>query len=546
MKLINYSASFFYWANDIKFKLLKITTFVLMILIITFNVKGYNILFEDKPLFLERGISPFGLLLAVTELAVLLWTTNVIKNWPSTSRILKSLLIVVVICFGFLSYSGINSYLSTLATSDIRKVQEVKNKKKNNEELIQYFRFKESEIRKELNVIRPEREVLTDKVSFINTQIESINKQASDRRLKAIDCMSSPDCASSVIGFDKQSERLSAELPDLYNSRNRISDRIIKLEDELDLVTAEIQKQKRADILSINKHAGTETDFQMKKRAYESLILTVTAWFNFVPQDPFSVFVSFISFLIYPVYFMLNLLTSLNSEENLAVRNERRLNNKKKFELKKDRKSIRIMILKEIAYYFKLMLLRKKKSTLINLKDKANKNSKRKSQRTELYRKCIRYFRVWAHRRTKVLEVPFEIIKEIEVVVEREVDKIIEVQVEVEKEVEVIKEIIVEKEIEIVREVDRIVEVPTEVEVLIEKTVVKIVEVPYFIKDPQVVIHERIIPVPENVTGAELEEILNAQPELNTDARSEEERFNKSGEGERYSESEQEKERART
>ena len=89
----------------------------------------------------------------------------------------------------------------------------------------------------------------------------------------------------------------------------------------------------------------------------------------------------------------------------------------------------------------------------------------------------------------------------------------------VEKEVEVIKEVPYEVKVEVPVEVDRIVEVKVEVPVYIEK--IKKVPEPVFINDPQIIIHERIIPVPADITGEELEKLLNAQPRLNETARAE-------------------------
>ncbi|MEP7196194.1 MAG: hypothetical protein ABI851_06710, partial [Saprospiraceae bacterium] len=86
----------------------------------------------------------------------------------------------------------------------------------------------------------------------------------------------------------------------------------------------------------------------------------------------------------------------------------------------------------------------------------------------------------------KIIEVPVEIIREVEVI--REVEKIVEVPVEVIREVEVIKELekIVEipvdviREVEVIKEVEKIVEIPVEVlkEIEVIKEIEKIVEVP--------------------------------------------------------------------
>jgi hypothetical protein len=96
----------------------------------------------------------------------------------------------------------------------------------------------------------------------------------------------------------------------------------------------------------------------------------------------------------------------------------------------------------------------------------------------------------------RIVEVPVEIIKTVEVPVEKIIEKIVEVPVEVIKEVEKIVEVPVEKvverivertvEVPVDRIVERIVEVPVEViktvEVPVEKIVERIVEVP--VEDP--------------------------------------------------------------
>ena len=111
--------------------------------------------------------------------------------------------------------------------------------------------------------------------------------------------------------------------------------------------------------------------------------------------------------------------------------------------------------------------------------------------------KLLKYLRVWANRRKKTRNV--EVVKEVEI--EIEVEKIVEKPVEV----------VVEKEVKV--EVERIVQVEKEVPIYVDR--VKKVSEPVFITEPQVVIHERIIPVPEGISARELEELLAAQPTLN-------------------------------
>ncbi|MFA0709762.1 hypothetical protein AB4653_29030, partial [Vibrio sp. 10N.222.48.A3] len=100
------------------------------------------------------------------------------------------------------------------------------------------------------------------------------------------------------------------------------------------------------------------------------------------------------------VYFLLNLFLSLNSEENRIAR-EKRLESKK----------IRHMLLQSITRYIRSRMLRKKKTSLANLADSFKLRRKRKSRRELVYKKMIRYFQVWAHRRKKTKNIEVEKIK---------------------------------------------------------------------------------------------------------------------------------------
>jgi hypothetical protein len=255
----------------------------------------------------------------------------------------------------------------------------------------------------------------------------------------------------------------------------------------------------------------------MKKRAYEDIMRSFLGWFNVTVDDPYEWFVSFLSALIYPVYFILNLQIALNSDVNKLARSSRIEKNNGRKAFKKNERKIIKNLLKTLVRRQRVKALQRKRVELEALETKKKAYSELKSKRLKLYEKCIAYFRVWASRRTKVIEVEVDKVIEKEVVVEKEVEKIVEVEVEVEKTVEVVKEVPVELKVEVPVEVDRIVEVPTEVPVYVDK--VKKVPEPYFIKEPEVIIHERLIPVPEDITGAELQELFNAQPRLNEIAR---------------------------
>lgn len=506
------------WDNG-KLILLYLCLFAMGALVVTFNVKGYDILFSDEPLL---GLaSPFSLLLAVAEVAVLVWTSAVIANWPNASRVLKGILFLLVPAFTFLCFTGINSYLNTLSTAEIRKLHEVKVQNQNSDEYLLTRQREALSFEDQVSQMRGEREAITQQINAASLQIKSLSEQASERRLKAIDCSAVPDCAASVKAFEDQANLLKLEVNSLYDRRTRLDSRIVKLEESLDLALNDITTIKRQNTVNINAHAGTESTFEMKKASYEKIILTVTSWLGFVPKDPFSVFIGFVSFLIYPVYFMLNLYVALESEPNKLVRAKSRAEREKRQaetkKIKRARKSLRNHLLAKLVSYQRARVLRLSRQAGKNFALRQKTKARQKSQREVVYSKFIKYFRVWAHRRKKIQVKEVERIVEIEKVIEKEVDKIVEREIVVEKEVEVIKQVPIEVRVEVPVEVDRIVEVPTEVPVFVDK--IKKVPEPVFIKDPQIVIHERIIPVPENITGEELEKLLNAQPRLNETAR---------------------------
>lgn len=498
-----------YWRE---YPLLKILLFAMGIMIVVFNVKGYDELFSDEPWF---GLaSPFGILLGLAELAVLVWTSAVISSWPNASRVLKFSTYLLVPAFMFLCYSGINSYLSSLATQEIRLVKEVRAKNDNSEQYRNTIESEVNTLREQLAMMRPEREEINSKIAETNEQINAMSQAASDRRLKALDCNAVPDCRDSVSAFENQAQRLNNELGPLYSARDRLDNRIAKADENLENALSEIRQQKLSETNAINEHAGIESSFDMKKAAYERIILSIASFIGIEVEDPFSVFVAVLSGVIYPVYFILNLFLALNSKENLSVRKVRREKRAKTHEL-----------LSKLVKIKRLKLLRRKKMIVKQFEASLLMKAEKATKREMIYTKMMRYFRVWAHRRTKVIEREVEKIVVNEIQVEVEVEKIIEVPVEIEKEVEVIKEVTVEVEVEkiveVVKEipvevrvevpveVDRVVKVPTEVPVFVEK--IKKEPEPFFIKDPQVIIHERIIPVPDNITGPELEKLLNAK-----------------------------------
>ncbi len=490
--------------------MLSIMLLIMGGLIIYFNVKGYEVLFNDSPLIPFIPISPFGVLLGFAELAVLVWTSAVISNWNGSSRILKLLIWLLVPAFTFLSYSGINSYLSSLANSDIQKVREIELRSSNNVAVLEDLNDEKLLKINTINRLSEEQKDLNDQINAKNAQINKLLKEASDRRLTAANCSAVADCADAVKGLNEQTGLLKLDVESLNSTRERNDIKITQAESKLSSITDDISSQKLSERKAKNSVANTESSYELKKANYERIILNLAGVFNIKPEDPFGIFVSLLSLLIYPVYFILNLYTGLNSKSNMKVREQRILQ-------KKERASIRSLLLKSIASYLKSMVIRRKQMSIKNLKDASEQRRKRKSYREIYYKKMIRYFRVWAYRRKKTRNIEVECIVEKEVIVEKEIEKLVEKEIQVEIIVEKIQEVEVEVRVEVPVYVDKIVKVPTEVPIYIEK--IKKVPEPVFIKEPEIIIHERIVPVPADITAEELEMIFNAQPRLNTIAR---------------------------
>ena len=485
---------------------LLIFLYLMGFLIIAFNVKGYNTLFPDDEWL---GIaSPFGVLLGAAELAVLVWTSAVIGHWPSSSRWLKCGVFVMVPAFWFLCFSGVNSYLNTLATAEIQKVSEVEQVGSTNREYLSGRIEEKSLLDRQLEQRGRELERLEEKIVQINAENQNLSVTASERRKAVADCTQNADCSAAVESISEQIETGNEEISDLRMKRRIVMDGIRSDTLVRNSLRDEIRDLEKITATARNEQAGTKSKFDLKKESVEHLMGGFFSFFGVKLNSPFNFFIFLVSAIIYPVYFLLNLYIALNSEENQAARSARR-------SVQKERKSIREALLKKFIKYARINSLRKKR-------DSKNSEAERKAilennfgRRELLYRRLLKYLRVWAHRRKKVVEKEVEKIVEREVEVEKEVDRIVEI--EVEKEVEKIVEVPVEKRVEVAVEVDRIVEVPTEVPVYVEK--IKKIEVPFFVTEPQVVIHERLIPVPEDISGAELEELFNAQPRLNATAR---------------------------
>lgn len=512
---------------------LKLCLFLMGTMVVYFNIKGYEILFSDDKIF--GLVSPFSLLLAIAEISVLTWTYVVISNWPNVSRLIKIIIFFLVPSFSFLCFTGVNSYLSTLSTTEIRKLKEVEVQNENSNEYLAMRASEVETLKIQIEQIRHETDTVLKKRADYSSQISDLYAKASERRLKAARCDEVPDCANSVKAFIDQAKLITRQIDDLDSRNERLNNKLHSYEDKLETTLNEISEIKRKNTENINQYAGTESTYDMKKSAYEDIIITISAWFGLSPKEPFNIFVNLISFLIYPVYFMLNLYIALDSDENKTVRNKKNEEIEKRRSKRRELKSLRAKLLAKIVKYQRMKILRASYQAKKRLELRRLIAEKKKSNREKVYTKLLGYLSVWAHRRKKtkivietkivetekvmqievekIIEVEKEITKEIEVIVEKEIEVIVE------KEVEVIKEVPYELKVEVPVEVDRIVEVEKEVPVFIEK--IKKVPEPVFINDPQIIIHERIIPVPADITGEELEKLLNAQPRLNETARAE-------------------------
>jgi hypothetical protein len=411
-----------------------ITLLVMGALVVSFNVMGYDILFAADPWF---GIaSPFGIMLGTCEVAVLLWMSSVISEWYKSSRILKVLTIPVFLAFSFLCYSGINSYLTTLATAEIQKVEEVKLQTGHNEEYMIKLTDENLDLSTKLDEARTVRDRLDASIAAANGSIKDLDFKISERMLKVAKCDAVADCRRAVKGFADQKVPYQKSVSNMNADRELVNTRIVRMEKQLNENADEIRTLTKKSVVQLNDQAGTESNFTMKKDSYEKIVLSVTGLFGWVPENPFQVFIGFVSALIYPIYFFLNLFLSLNSEGNQEVRRKRQSD-----------KEARLGLFQELR---------------LDLEH----------HKLNQYRKAAKYFRVWAARRTKI----------------KSVEKLVEVEVPTDT--------IVEKRVE----------VPVEV-IKIQKVTEQVV-----IKEPEVIIHERLVPVPENASAAELKELLNEEP----------------------------------
>lgn len=398
-------------ADYIKQAVLQGILIALGMTIIVFNVMGYKELLNEPSLGI---ITPFGFLIGLSELAVLIWMSCVIKNLPTVSWVLKYSIIPVFILFWILCFTGINSYLKKYAYGEVKELQAAKIKYDNNKVQLKSIDEQILVIQSALNDAQKERILDNDRISQLQFEANQISTKMSTRRLGSLICDRNVDCKAAVADYKQQIDSIQHQINQLQGSVADKQRFVSTYEADLTEMSKNKRELNKDNRDLVNLHAHSEGAFSVKKQTYEDIVVGIFNFFGFKsPEDPYSTFIGFISLIIYPVYFLLNLYINLGSEANRAMA-----------------------------------------------------ESKRKNPN---YRKLLKYLRVWALRRKKTRNIV--VIKEVEKIVEKEVPVY----------------------------VDR----------------VKKVSEPVFINEPEIYFHERLIPVPENISAQELKELMENRVEHN-------------------------------
>ena len=339
--------------------LLKVSLILMGVLIVWFNVMGYNILFKDEPIFWI--ITPIAILFFFAEMSVLLWSSSILRNWRKTKAILKGSMFIVVPIFGLLSFTGINSYLNNLATSDyVDATTTIKNNDKN----LAYIEQRKPELntlRKDLTRLQGQKSTLEANLqSYTNTSadfsIKISQRKAAEKRGQ---CDDFADCKEAVDGFIKMINEISALKVPLKHDIFKLRKEIDKISKKIDLIALDINKRNIILLDNAVSVSAVESEFENKKKIYEDIVIKVASWFGLTINDPFSVFVAFISGIIYPVYFLINLYIGLSNNDSLVEKEEiyqiKHQQRKDKISRKKSYYQLRSSILKKI---YKLIYLR--------------------------------------------------------------------------------------------------------------------------------------------------------------------------------------------
>ena len=342
--------------------IMRALLFGMALSIIAFNVMGYKELFNETGIFF--GITPFGLLIGFAEIAVLFWTSSVIRNLPTASRALVYAVIPVILGFWFLCFTGINSYLTNSTYQDFTESQAAKSRYENNDALLTSLDTQIISLQATLGTARSERTLDSDRLLQLQEDANTLSDKMSQRRLGYAICDQNPDCAAAVAEFQQQSDNIQRQMDLLHTAIADKQKLISGYEAELSELNRERRELAKDNRDDINEYVQTESAFSVKKQTYENIVINVYEFLGLEkPADPFASFISFISFIIYPVYLILNLYTGLGSEANCAAREAR----KKIREQKAQRKAV---IQTEIEDQRELIA--KEKRTLAHQKALAN------------------------------------------------------------------------------------------------------------------------------------------------------------------------------
>ena len=301
---------------DMKLLPMKIVLLAMGTGIVISNVTGYDTLFS-----LEKGIfgiiSLFGLIMITAEVAVLLYTSSILSSYFRQPKILQYSLPIVVILFSFLSFSGLNSYLTNSALKDYKLIETTKNKELASNDRVNILNKESDEYAVNIEALNKKQEEITTMMGKLDAEIIKISGLIDKRRLKTRgQCQDSPDCTAVVSGFNDKikghelskntyQKQINNILSDIKNNQDLISKK------KQEISSLEKDKFERQDLQS-----GSESEHTSKIGNYEKVVGSVLGIFNIKVDKPFEWFIGLVAAIIYPVYFLVNMYIGLNSEEN--------------------------------------------------------------------------------------------------------------------------------------------------------------------------------------------------------------------------------------
>lgn len=497
---------------------MRVLLFMMAIAIVWFNVLGYRELFNESTNVL--GVTPFGLLIGFAEFAVLMWTGKVLEDFPMASPVLKASIIPVVLSFWFLCFIGVNSYLKSHAYVSSKQFEARESVVTIDKGAVAGLQAKIDKLDSNLRWLRESNQKDYEILNEIDAKRQLNNQEKDARRKSHKYCLQVEDCRNALQDYENRENSYQQQVSKLQHDIDERDATIKKHNGRRESYIQEIDLLNSAIIQNQKNSSEEKVGLSVKQQTYKDMVNAIFKFFGWAePADPFSVFIGIVSAVIYPVYFLLNLLVSLNSEANVAIRQQKR-----------ERREVRVALKRQAAQKrFEEKL--QQKAELQSEKDAQRQEQRRidagiKQEKRALrhrkaleklqsntsnFNKLFKYLRVWAHRRKKTLivekavEVPFEVKRIVEVPVEKEVIVTQEKAVEVDRIVQVTKEVPVE--------VERIVEVEKEVLVHVDR--IQKVPEPYFVPEPKIIIPEpqildRFIPVPEGISADELKKLYKS------------------------------------